>query len=128
MDEQFKININNTRQLLSLKSRITKPGIALYGGTHVMLRVQLLFNTIAIYKNLRIQLRSYSIRRLPHNIAIRLTIFKGNHRRYDMGFAAYEERVCRKRIHHQSFLSFVFTFVFISKYTLTVGKKSYQSK
>ena len=53
-----------------------------------MLRIQLLFNTIAI--NVRIQLRSSSIGGRPPNIAYRLAIFEGSHTVRQSTFAVQE--------------------------------------
>ena len=52
------------------------PRVVSFGEKHAMLRIQLLFNTIALY--IRIQLSSSFIRRIPLKKATRLVIFEGS--------------------------------------------------
>ena len=49
--------------------------VALFGGKRVMLRIQLLFGTIALF--VRIDLLYSSIRRLPPNRANGVAVFEG---------------------------------------------------
>ena len=68
-------HVCSTDFLLSLQSRVTKPGIALFRGKHVMLQIQLVFSAIALF--VRIELLCSSIRRLPPNRADGVAVFEG---------------------------------------------------
>ena len=66
-----------------------------------MLRIQVLFSTIAIHVHVRIQLRNTSIRRLPPNTDYRVAVFKGSHIRYNK--TAYKGLV-HPVLEHESFV------------------------
>ena len=65
-------------------------GVALFGGKHVLLRIQLLFGITALF--VRIELLCSSVRRLPPNKANGVAVFEENPIRYNKAL------LCRIRL------------------------------
>ena len=82
--------INNSKILSSMSVALSfcclinfgsPPRVALFGGKHAMLRIQLLSSAVALF--VRIELLCSSVRRLPQNRANRVAVFEGNPIRYN---------------------------------------------